>query len=181
MPRSAVATRLSSASTRRNRSRTSSPTRRRASSRWFPKLKCPGIQEPRSLPIPNSDARLSIRPSAFCPKQETFTFLENVLSEVITLFPGPYVHIGSDEVEKEGWRQSPEAQAIIKREGLKDEDELQSYFARRIEQFLDSRGKRMIGWDEILQGGLAPRAIVMSWRGEERGHRGRAARITKSS
>jgi hexosaminidase len=106
---------------------------------------------------------------AFCPKPETFTFLENVLSEVITLFPGPYVHIGSDEVEKEGWRQSPEAQAIIAREGLKDEDELQSYFARRIERFLDSRGKRMIGWDEILQGGLAPRAIVMSWRGEEGG------------
>ena len=106
---------------------------------------------------------------AFCPKQETFTFLENVLSEVITLFPGPYVHIGSDEVEKEGWRQSPEAQAIIAREGLKDEDELQSYFARRIERFLDSRGKRMIGWDEILQGGLAPRTIVMSWRGEEGG------------
>ena len=106
---------------------------------------------------------------AFCPKQETFTFLENVLSEVITLFPGPYVHIGSDEVDKEPWRQSPEAQAIIAREGLKDEDELQSYFARRIERFLDSRGKRMIGWDEILQGGLAPRAIVMSWRGEEGG------------
>ena len=106
---------------------------------------------------------------AFCPKPETFTFLENVLSEVITLFPGPYVHIGSDEVDKEAWRRSPEAQAIIAREGLKDEDELQSYFARRIERFLDSRGKRMIGWDEILQGGLAPRAIVMSWRGEEGG------------
>ena len=100
---------------------------------------------------------------------DNFTFLENVLSEVIALFPGPYVHIGSDEVEKEGWRRSPEAQAIIAREGLKDEDELQSYFARRIERFVTSRGKRMIGWDEILQGGLAPRAIVMSWRGEEGG------------
>ena len=106
---------------------------------------------------------------AFCPKPETFTFLENVLSEVIALFPGPYVHIGSDEVEKEGWRRSPEAQAIIAREGLKDEDGLQSYFARRIERFVTSRGKRMIGWDEILQGGLAPRTIVMSWRGEEGG------------
>jgi len=106
---------------------------------------------------------------AFCPKPETFTFLENVLSEVITLFPGPYVHIGSDEVDKEPWRRSPEAQSIIAREGLKDEDGLQSYFARRIELFLGSRGKRMIGWDEILQGGLAPRAIVMSWRGEEGG------------
>ncbi len=106
---------------------------------------------------------------AFCPKQETFTFLDNVLSEVITLFPGPYVHIGSDEVEKEGWRRSAEAQTIIAREGLKDEDELQSYFARRMERFLTSRGKRMIGWDEILQGGLAPRVIVMSWRGEDGG------------
>jgi hexosaminidase len=106
---------------------------------------------------------------AFCPKPATFTFLENVLSEVIALFPSPYVHIGSDEVAKEGWRRSPEAQAIIKQEGLKDEDELQSYFARRIEQYLTSRGKRMIGWDEILQGGLAPRTIVMSWRGEEGG------------
>ena len=106
---------------------------------------------------------------AFCPKQETFTFLENVLSEVIALFPGPYVHIGSDEVEKEGWRRSPEAQAIIAREGLKDEDGLQSYFARRIERLVTSRGKRMIGWDEILQGGLPPETIVMSWRGEDGG------------
>ena len=106
---------------------------------------------------------------AFCPKPETFTFLENVLSEVITLFPGPYVHIGSDEVDKEPWRRSPEAQAIIAREGLKDEDGLQSYFARRIERFVTSRGRRMIGWDEILQGGLPPETIVMSWRGEEGG------------
>jgi hexosaminidase len=103
---------------------------------------------------------------AFCPKAETFEFLENVLSEVLELFPGPYIHIGGDEVEKEGWRQSPEAQAILQREGLKDEDELQSYFIRRIERFLTSKNRRMIGWDEILQGGLAPNAIVMSWRGE---------------
>ena len=106
---------------------------------------------------------------AFCPKEETFKFLENVLSEVIALFPGPYVHIGSDEVQLEGWQSSPEAQAIIAREKLKDENELQSYFARRMERFLSGRGKRMIGWDEILQGGLAPRTIVMSWRGEEGG------------
>ncbi|HZF14683.1 MAG TPA: family 20 glycosylhydrolase [Steroidobacteraceae bacterium] len=106
---------------------------------------------------------------AFCPKAETFVFLENVLSEVIELFPSPYIHIGGDEVEKEGWRQSAEAQAILKREGLKDEDELQSYFLRHIERFLTSKHRRMIGWDEILQGGLAPNAIVMSWRGEEGG------------
>ena len=106
---------------------------------------------------------------AFCPKAETFEFLENVLSEVVELFPGPYVHIGGDEVEKEAWRQSPEAQAILRREGLKDEDELQSYLIRRIERFLTSKNRRMIGWDEILQGGLAPHAIVMSWRGEAGG------------
>ena len=103
---------------------------------------------------------------AFCPKDQTFAFLEDVLSEVVELFPSPYIHIGGDEVEKEGWRQSPEAQAILQREGLKDEDELQSYFIRRIERFLTSKNRRMIGWDEILQGGLAPNAIVMSWRGE---------------
>ena len=89
-----------------------------------------------------------------------------MLSEVVEMFPSPYIHIGGDEVEKEGWRQSAEAQAILQREGLKDEDELQSYFIRRIERFLTSRNRRMIGWDEILQGGLAPNAIVMSWRGE---------------
>ena len=103
---------------------------------------------------------------AFCPKDQTFAFLEDVLSEVVEMFPSPYIHIGGDEVEKEGWRQSPEAQAILQREGLKDEDELQSYFIRRIERFLTSKNRRMIGWDEILQGGLAPNAIVMSWRGE---------------
>ena len=106
---------------------------------------------------------------AFCPKAETFEFLENVLSEVVELFPGPYIHIGGDEVEKEGWRQSPEAQAILAREGLKDEDELQSFFIRRIGRFLAAKHRRMIGWDEILQGGLAPDAIVMSWRGEAGG------------
>jgi len=105
----------------------------------------------------------------FCPKPETFTFLENVLSEVISLFPGPYIHIGSDEVPRDEWRQSTEAQAIIKREGLKSEDELQSFFVKHIEKFLNSKGKRMVGWDEILEGGLAPNAIVMSWRGESGG------------
>lgn len=102
----------------------------------------------------------------FCPKEETFNFLENVLSEVMTLFPGPYVHIGGDEVLKDRWKESSDAQAVMKREGLKDENELQSYFIRRIEKFLNSKGKQTIGWDEILQGGLAPNAIVMSWHGD---------------
>jgi hexosaminidase len=107
-----------------------------------------------------------VHKDVFCPKEETFRFLEGVLAEVTDLFPGPYVHIGGDEVPKDRWKESPVAQALIKREGLKDEAELQSYFIRRIERFLTSKGKRLIGWDEILEGGLAPNATVMSWRGE---------------
>ena len=105
----------------------------------------------------------------YCPKDATFRFLENVLTEVMDLFPSRYIHIGGDEVEKDRWKESPEAQAVMKREGLKDEGELQSYFIRRMEQFLNSKGRRMIGWDEILEGGLAPDATVMSWRGEQGG------------
>jgi len=105
----------------------------------------------------------------FCPKESTFQFLENVLSEVIELFPSRYIHIGGDEVQKDRWKASAYAQSVIRREGLKDESELQSYFVRRIEQFLISKGHRMIGWDEILEGGLAPDATVMSWRGEDGG------------
>lgn len=105
----------------------------------------------------------------YCPKENTFQFLENVLTEVMTLFPSTYIHIGGDEVQKDRWQESPDAQAVIRREGLKDEGELQSYFIRRIETFLNSQGRRMIGWDEILEGGLAPGATVMSWRGEEGG------------
>ncbi len=102
-------------------------------------------------------------------KDETFTFLEDVLSEVMSLFPSEYIHIGGDEANKTEWRKCPHCQQRIRKEKLKDEDELQSYFVRRIEQFLNSRGRRLIGWDEILQGGLAPEATVMSWRGFEGG------------
>jgi hexosaminidase len=105
----------------------------------------------------------------FCPKENTFQFLENVLTEMMELFPSPYIHIGGDEVQKDRWKESPDAQAVIRREGLKDEDELQSYFIRRMERFINSKGRRMIGWDEILEGGLAPDATVMSWRGEQGG------------
>jgi hexosaminidase len=105
----------------------------------------------------------------FCPKDSTFRFLENVLNEVMDLFPPRYIHIGGDEVDKDRWKESPDAQAVIRREGLKDENELQSYFVRRMEQFINSKGRRMIGWDEILEGGLAPDATVMSWRGEKGG------------
>jgi hexosaminidase len=101
----------------------------------------------------------------YCPWKRTFGFLEGVLTEVMGLFPGTYIHIGGDEAPKTRWKASAEVQAIIRREGLKDEQELQSWFIRRIERFLSSRGRRLIGWDEILEGGLAPEATVMSWRG----------------
>jgi hexosaminidase len=102
-------------------------------------------------------------------KEETFTFLEDVLTEVTELFPSQYIHIGGDEADKTEWRRCPDCQARIRKEGLGDEDELQSYFVKRIEQFLISKGRKLIGWDEILQGGLAPEATVMSWQGFEGG------------
>jgi len=105
----------------------------------------------------------------YCPKEGTFHFLENVLAEVMKLFPSLYIHIGGDEVQKDRWKESPDAQAVIQSEGLKDESELQSYFIRRMEKFINGQGRRMIGWDEILEGGLAPDATVMSWRGEDGG------------
>lgn len=105
----------------------------------------------------------------FCPKEETFTFLENVLSEVMALFPGKYVHIGGDECPKTRWKTCAHCQQLIKEKQLKDEHGLQSYFIRRIETFVNAKGKSIIGWDEILEGGLAPNAAVMSWRGTEGG------------
>lgn len=105
----------------------------------------------------------------FCTKEETFKFLEDVLSEVVELFPSRYIHIGGDECPKDRWKNCPLCQKRIKDENLKDENELQSYFVTRIEKFLNSKGKTIIGWDEILEGGLAPNAVVMSWRGTEGG------------
>ncbi|CAM3995427.1 family 20 glycosylhydrolase [Flavobacterium antarcticum] len=105
----------------------------------------------------------------YCPKEETFTFLEDVLTEVIALFPSEYIHIGGDESPKTRWKACSHCQNLIKEKGLKDEHELQSYFINRIEKFLNSKGRQIIGWDEILEGGLAPNAAVMSWRGTEGG------------
>jgi len=107
--------------------------------------------------------------SVFCPTETTFSFLENVLTEVVALFPSTYIHVGGDETPKDAWKRSPFAQQLIRDKQLKDEHGLQSYFVRRIESFLASKGRRIIGWDEILEGGLAPNATVMSWRGEEGG------------
>jgi len=105
----------------------------------------------------------------FCPSEFTFNFLENVLDEVIALFPSPYIHVGGDECPKESWKRSEFCQQLIKEKGLKDEHGLQSYFIQRIEKYINSKGKKLIGWDEILEGGLAPNAVVMSWRGEAGG------------
>lgn len=106
----------------------------------------------------------------YCAGQEyTFTFLEDVLSEVIELFPSKYIHIGGDECPKSAWKKCPKCQNRIKTENLKNEHELQSYFIRRIEKYINSKGKQIIGWDEILEGGLAPNATVMSWRGVKGG------------
>ncbi|MFC3562546.1 beta-N-acetylhexosaminidase [Pedobacter jamesrossensis] len=99
----------------------------------------------------------------------TFKFLENVLTEVMDLFPSKYIHIGGDEASKIWWKQSAVSQQIMKDNGLKNESELQSYFIRRMEKFVNSKGKTIIGWNEILQGGLAPNAVVMSWQGEKGG------------
>ena len=105
----------------------------------------------------------------FCSKDSTYIFLKDVLDEVMNLFPGQYIHIGGDECPKTRWKACAVCQSLMKREGLKDEHELQSYFIKRIEKHVNARGKKIIGWDEILEGGLAPNAAVMSWRGEEGG------------
>lgn len=106
----------------------------------------------------------------FCAgKESTFTFLQDVIDEVTTLFPSKYFHIGGDECPKTHWKQCEACQKRMKENNLKDEHELQSYFVQRIEKYLNSKGKKLIGWDEILEGGLAPNAVVMSWRGETGG------------
>jgi hexosaminidase len=105
----------------------------------------------------------------FAPTDYTFSFLQDVLDEVMDLFPSKYIHIGGDECPKEAWKRSELCQQLIKANNLKDEHGLQSYFIGRIEKYLNSKGRNIIGWDEILEGGLAPNATVMSWRGEEGG------------
>jgi hexosaminidase len=108
--------------------------------------------------------------SNLCPGNDSvFTFLQNVYGEVINLFPSKYIHIGGDEVDKTAWKLCPKCQARMKGLNLKNEEELQSYFIRRMEKFIVGKKRKMIGWDEILEGGLAPEATVMSWRGEAGG------------
>ncbi|TYA92334.1 beta-N-acetylhexosaminidase [Seonamhaeicola marinus] len=113
--------------------------------------------------------RWGVYPEIYAPTEKTFSFLEDVLTEVMDLFPSEYIHIGGDEAPKKQWEKSVFAQQLIKEKDLKDEHGLQSYFIQRIEKFLNSKGRSIIGWDEILEGGLAPNATVMSWRGTKGG------------
>src|SRR6201996_2835695 len=105
----------------------------------------------------------------YCPTDKTFDFLEDVLTEVMDMFPSKYIHVGGDETPKDAWKNSEFCQKLIKKLKLKDEEGLQSYFIQRIEKFVNSKGRSIIGWDEILEGGLSPNATVMSWRGEAGG------------
>ena len=114
--------------------------------------------------------RWGISKNIFCAgKDSTFEFIENVLTEVLELFPYKYIHIGGDEAPRDEWKKCPHCQKRIKDEGLKDEHQLQSYFMERIEKWLNERGRSIIGWDEILQGGISKSATVMSWRGNKGG------------
>nr|WP_321224613.1 family 20 glycosylhydrolase [uncultured Psychroserpens sp.] len=124
----------------------------------YPNLGCTGEQV-------NVATKWGVFEHIYCSKDETFDFLEDVLDEVTSLFPSEYIHIGGDEAPKTNWKTCEQCQNRIKTEGLKDEHELQNYFITRIEKYLNSKGKQIIGWDEILEGGLAPNATVMSWRG----------------
>ncbi len=131
----------------------------------YPFLSC--AQQPQ---LPLTGGNYTNMSSNYCAGNDSvFHFLENVLTEVIQLFPSKYIHIGGDEVDKTAWKKCAKCQQRIRTEKLKDEEELQSYFIKRIEQFVSSKKRKIIGWDEILEGGLAPGATVMSWRGEAGG------------
>lgn len=118
-------------------------------------------------PSTNVPADWGVYPNLFNVEESTFQFLEDVLAEVVTLFPSQYIHVGGDEAVKDQWKASRRVQARMRELGAKDEHEMQSYFIKRMETFLTGKGRRLIGWDEILEGGLAPNATVMSWRGME--------------
>jgi hexosaminidase len=130
----------------------------------YPQLSCTGgpFTVPAGSYWPNTDILCAGNDS-------TFTFIEDVLTEVMNLFPSKYIHIGGDEADKTRWKECPKCQARITSEGLKNEKELQSYFIKRVEKFILSKNRKIIGWDEILEGGLAPEATVMSWRGVDGG------------
>ncbi|KRG69900.1 beta-hexosaminidase [Stenotrophomonas terrae] len=124
-----------------------------------------GVVDGPTLP----SANWGVNPYLFNPREETLQFLENILAEVLEMFPGQYIHIGGDEAVKYQWQDSPQVQAYIRELGLKDEEALQSHMLKRLEKYLEDHDRKLIGWDEIIEGGLPPQATVMSWRGIEGG------------
>ncbi|MCP4662367.1 MAG: beta-N-acetylhexosaminidase, partial [bacterium] len=143
-----------------------------------PEIEMPGHAQAAIAAYPelgNTGLQLPVRTfwgvneNIFNADEETILFLQDVLAEVLELFPGEFIHIGGDEAVKTQWEETPEARARIRELGLRDAEELQSYFIQRMDAFLTEKGRRLIGWDEILEGGLAPGATVMSWRGEDGG------------
>jgi len=132
----------------------------------YPELAC--FDHPKKIGVPSGGV-WPITDIYCAGKESTFTFLEDVLTEVMALFPSKYIHIGGDEATKTNWEKCPYCQKRIRTEKLKDVHELQSYFVKRMEKFINAKGKKLIGWDEILEGGLAPEATVMSWRGVKGG------------
>jgi hexosaminidase len=120
-------------------------------------------------PLTSMPVGWGIYPNLYSPKDATFTFLENILTEVMELFPSEYIHVGGDEAIKNQWKENPEIQQKLHELGLKDEDALQSWFMARMEKIINAHGRKMVGWDEILQGGLSQNATVMSWRGMQGG------------
>ncbi len=144
----------------------------------IPEIEMPGHAQAALAAYPNlgcTDEKLEVwkmwgvSEDIFCPKEETFQFLQDVMDEVIPLFPYEYVHIGGDEAPKKRWKESAFVQDLMKKLNIKDELHMQSYFITRMEKYINSKGKQIIGWDEILEGGLAPNATVMSWTGIEGG------------
>jgi hexosaminidase len=113
--------------------------------------------------------RWGVHYDTLAPTEETFKFVDDVLTELCKLFPSTYIHIGGDEAPKDQWEQSPRVRELMKKEGMKDGHDVQSYFIKRVEMILEKKGRKLIGWDEIREGGLSPKATVMSWRGEAGG------------
>jgi len=113
--------------------------------------------------------RWGIHEYLYKPTEETFEFLSDVLTEVMAIFPSPFIHVGGDEAVKNQWKKSAEVQEIMRHLGVRDEEHMQSYFIGRMDKFITEKGRTLVGWDEILEGGLSPGAVVMSWRGEEGG------------
>ena len=128
----------------------------------YPELACkPGPYETRT--------QWGISEDIVCPSEKTFQFFEDVLTEVVQLFPGKYVHIGGDEAPKDRWRESNLVKDLMKKENISDVEKVQGWFNSRIEKFLIAKGKKLVGWDEILEGGISPNSVIMSWRGEKGG------------